>query len=270
MPYEAATASPAPTTSLKDEDIRNEYLQALGREPTANELKEAHRLMNTGFVDLSAGDVRDIAMGAPDARAQQLQRFGGQYEQNLAGSDSRYLQQAQDQISSDFARQGRGFGGSAYVAAFANAARDLAMNRQQQLAGFYGQGYQSIFGEIGQRSNQARQFGMNSLQTNRQREYDTADYYRQQDDYNNALRGQQTRNMQSALVNGAIGLGTSVAGGFAGGMGMAKGASMFGGAAKAAGGMGGGGGGQYGFGAPMVQNYTQDLVNQGFGVQRYR
>ena len=117
-----------------DDDIRQVYLEEMGRAPSDAELSGLRRFSGTGFVDLNAPDAAAIAMGGPNARLQQLQRYGGMYEQNLAGSDNRILQQAQDQIGSTFAQQGRQSGGSAYVAAFANAARDLAMHDFEVLA----------------------------------------------------------------------------------------------------------------------------------------
>lgn len=210
---------------MTDDDIRRLYIQEAGRDPSPAEIADARRFSQNDFVGLSGSDIGALGMSDPRSRLNQLRQYGGMFERDLQGGDDRYLQMAQDRLQSDFMRQGRGLGGSAYVNAFANAARDLALQRQSRVSDFYQPGYQQVFNEIGQRGLQARQQGYRGLERARERDYEVRDYFQQQNDYNNYLGGQQKRNMQGALLQGGLGIIGSAVGGLAQGYGMGKGAA---------------------------------------------
>lgn len=122
--------------------------------------------------------------------------------------------------------------GSGYVNAFAQAAQNLASQRQSTLANYYGSGFNNLMGQELNRGNQTYGQGVGSQEAGVQRNWSIADYYRQKDDYQGALHQQGVRNLQGSLLNAGVGLGGQLGFGAA-----------YGGANAASGGPGGFSGG---------------------------
>lgn len=210
---------------INDDEIAQQFQAILGRAPNQSEIANFKRFGGTGQVDLTAADIGEILRGHPEARMKQLQTYGQAYGQELGRGDEEVLGKAQGQLLSDFARQGRSMTGSPYLAAFANAARDLALARQSKVADFYGGGLGDIFSETGAQAQQTRQFGLGQLEKSRQREFDAQDFYRQKDQFNDYLGQQNKANRNQALIGAGLGLAGAAAGGFfapAGASGMGK------------------------------------------------
>lgn len=210
---------------LTENDINQQFQKVLGRTATSSEIQDFLRFGGTGYIDLSAEDVGNILQGFPEVRQKQLESFGGQLEQRLGAGDTTLLGKAQDLLTQQFAQQGRS-GSSGYISAFANAARDLALQRQQTLANFYGGGLQQIFGETGQRASGTRALGVGSLEAAKQRQFSLEDQASErafQLNYLNKLNAFK----QSQSRRGGIG---SIFGGLAGaGLGLALAPTGFGG-----------------------------------------
>ena len=228
---------------INPDEINAQFQQYLGRPATQGELQEFQRYGNSGYVDLGASDIGQMLQSHPEVQQRQLQSYGQQYEGALGASDNRLLSLAQDQIKGDFARQGRQPAGSSYTAAFANAAQNLAMQRQSSLASFYGRGYEGIMANSVAQGRDAQQFGRNTLTAARDRQFAEQDYYRGRDDFAGDLRTQSTRNLQGALTNAAVNLPGQL------------------GSAYMLGGMGGGGAA----GTPAVGRYLSGQASGGLG-----
>ena len=188
-------------------DIREQFQRILGRDPRESEIAEFIKFTNTGAAEtrLGAEDVGRIIEGLPEARMGQLTRYGGEYGKQLAQGDTDLLSRAQTQLTGDFARQGRQTTSSAYVSAYANAARDLALNRQNKLAEFYGQGYSDIFGGQGRQAEQTRGIGLGNFQQSaeygRQKEMATI----QKEQYNSFLNQKRRLDLPWQYANLALG-----------------------------------------------------------------
>lgn len=165
------------------QDIGEQFTRILGREPRKDEIDFFDKFIKEN--NLQPYEIGQILQSSPEyqnklaetQQGKQLSEF-----QNLLGfGDQQILGQAQDMLTGQFARQGRA-GSSGYVSAFANAARDLALNRQNSLANFYGATVPGINNQLrgisleqGQ-AGLARGFGLAAEK--RQRGYDLEDFYR--------------------------------------------------------------------------------------------
>lgn len=221
--------------AFTENDIKEQYQSTLGRAPTAAEVSDFMRYNQNPYVDLGITDIQQILRGHPEAQESQLGRMGGLYSNALAQNDATVLGRAQEQLQGSFAAQGRQFTGSPYVAAFAQAAQNLAMQRQQTLANFYGQGYQNILGSTrGQAENAyGNAFGayQGGRQTDRLHQYALSDYYTKSNDFQDALRGQSRRNFGQSVAGGIGGLlggaaGFAVGGPALAGAGLAAGSKL--------------------------------------------
>ena len=212
---------------FSNQDINDQYQKYLGRAATQSEMADFNRFKDTGYVDLTSEDLGRIIQSHPEYQQQQLKNYGSQYENLLGQGDQRILNMAQNDLTGQFAGMGRNVTGSGYVNAFAQAAAGLAAQRQNTLANYYGQGFNNIMGQQVGRGNQAYGLGYGAQEKGVQRGWDIADYYRQQNDYNNALNGQESRNLRGSLMNAAVGLGTMGLGGVS-----SAGLSGFGGSGK--------------------------------------
>lgn len=192
--------------------LRETFKSILGRDPTEDENKFFQKFISDG--QLQEYEIGQILGATPEAQQKLLDTQSGQYEQRLAQGDERMLGQAGDQITQRLLQQGRSATGSGYMGAYFSAARDLASARQNKLADFYGGGLQGVQQNYLSQGQGAQQRGYGLRDETRQREYALADYYRQQNDFNNYLKGQSTRNLQSGLMNAGIGLGVGALGGF--------------------------------------------------------
>ncbi len=152
------------------------------------------------------------------AQQTRLDQQTGQYSQMLAQNDQEIMGRAGDQLQARFMEQGRPRS-SGYTAAYLNAARDLALARQPQVAQFYGQGLQGVSQAYNQAGQGSLQRGQELTDEQRQRNWAIEDYYRQQNDANNYLSGQSTRNLQGALLNTGLNLATRGIGAGLGAMG---------------------------------------------------
>ncbi len=206
------------TTPLSDSDINSQFQQYLGRDATAQEMSSFKQYGNNGSVPLTSFDIGQIVQGMPQYQTQQLQNFGQQYQNMLGASDQRILGLAQQNTQQQFASQGRNMSSSGYLNAYAEAAANLATSRQQQLAGFYGQGYQGIMGSEQQQAQGAQSFGLGQQAS-------SVDWQRQQvlaNQYQQWFAQQQAAQRKSDLfgmlgqVGGGLlgaGVGTAVSGG---------------------------------------------------------
>lgn len=193
-------------TPVIADQIKALFKQSVGRDPRPDELDYLTKFVDEG--GLQPFEANQIAQGLPEAQNRQLQQYGGQYEQALAGADQRIMGQAGDQLTSMFAQQGRPRS-SGYTAAFANAARDLAIQRQPQIANFYGQGYGNIMGNYGQMAQGATNRGYGLRDEQRKRAWEIEDYYRKKNDTQDFLNMQGTRNLQGSLTNAGINVAAS-------------------------------------------------------------
>lgn len=209
--------------------LADEFQRVLGRAPSKAELAFFNKFITEN--DLQDFEVGEILGALPEAQQKRLPQQFEQYSQALAGQDQALLDRAASQLQSNFAQQGRSITGSGYQAAYANAARDLAISRQPALASFYRQGLQNINqGFQAGRGIMDRAYGLRDDRRDYNRALDM--YYRQKDDYAGALREQEQRNLRGSLQRAGIGLGGQVLGG-----------SLTGGINYLSGGAGGFGGG---------------------------
>lgn len=204
-------------------DIQSQFVRVLGREARPDEIEYFKQAVDKG--DLSPYEVGEILTGTQEYQTRLLSTQGQDYTRLLAANDSDVLRRAEDQISGSLARQGRG-GSSSYTAAFANAARDLAIARQSQLGDFYKARLGGLANQGVQGSLMARGRAAGLADETRQRQYDLQDFYRQANynrDWLDYMDRQNRRKSEGAflgsIAGGALGLGLSGGnpfGGFAG------------------------------------------------------
>lgn len=210
----------------RQDEVAREVQRVLGRAATQAELDFFGKFIDEGH--LQPYEVGQFLEQSSEGQQARLPGMVNQYSQQMAQNDDQIMSRAGDQLRSQFAQQGRGFQGSGYAAAYANASRDLALSRRQEIGNFYGQQMGNIAGGYGADSLQ-RGYGLRDEQ--RKRNWSIEDYYTQQNDHANYLKGQQTRNLQSQLTSAGIQLGMMGIGagmGYAGG-GWAGAAQGFGG-----------------------------------------
>ena len=242
-----------------DRDIADQFKRVLGRDPRGDELD--FFLNFTKENDLTPYDVGQILGGSEEAQQSRLTQQTDQYSQTLGKYDDQVLSKAQDQIRGDYARMGRPSSSGA-TASFAGAAQNLAMQRQNQLADFYGGGLQNIGSQYQATGGNALARGYGMRDEKRQRGYQISDYYTQQNDFNNYLKGQHVRNQQDAVLKAGLGLGGGLIGpGLTSGMGGL-------GAASASSGLMGSGGANLGYAPPPQYNSMQGFYNG--SMRRYK
>ena len=192
------------------------FEQFLGRYPTKAEYESLKPLISGG--QMTPMQLGQYLQGSPEAQETRLGQYGQQYERQLGANDEAILKRAADTTSSQFAQQGRQFS-SGQGNSILQAGQQLAERRRADLADFYGQGLKSIMGQYGSQGQGAQARAYQVQDRERERGYDLSDYYLQQNDFNSYLRGQSTRNMQSALMQGGIGI--------VGGLAKGAGANLF-------------------------------------------
>ncbi len=207
--------------AMDDRAIREQFQNLLGRDARPDEVQVFNEFMREN--DLQPYEIGQIIQSHPEYQTKLLTQQGAQYSDLLGKSDEMILGKAQDQIRGDFTRMGRP-NSSGYGAAFAGAAGDLAAQRQQQLASFYGGGYGGIRSLAAGQGQGALQRGYGLRDERRHRGWELTDYARMRDDYNSNLKTQSRRNLQSGLLNAGVnlaarGAAAMASGGTAGGMG---------------------------------------------------
>jgi hypothetical protein len=201
------------------QDIRDQFQRILGRDPRQSEIDDFMRFASTGGVDLSAEDVGKIIGGTREARESDLRRTGREFGTELARSDENILQQAESQLRSRLAQQGRNISGSPFVNAFANASRDLAQARQNTIAGFLGSGFQDINRGAFTQAQQRQAFGQGQQSLAREQQFAMQSQVLGRDIQEgqlNALKRQSNLKAGLGLGLGAIGAGLGSMGGLAG------------------------------------------------------
>ena len=204
--------------ALSHKQIVDSFQSELGRAPTQAEISYFTQMGrgHDGVGAMSQYEAQQYIGSTPEAQLAGLNKYAGIYGQQLGQSDNYMMGQAQNQLMGQFRKMGRP-SSSGYDSAFAQAAQNLAMGRQQQMAQFYGQGLQGVMGNQMQTGQNAMQniYGQQQGQIQFNRDQDLANRnYARQMDYANTQRRQ---GMQSGLINAGIGLGANILGGVVGG-----------------------------------------------------
>lgn len=199
--------------------INEQFQSSLGRDATDAEHGFFKPYVEGGF--LSPYQIGQYAQGTPEAQQTRLQQYGKQFGDTLGQYDQTILGRAADTANAQFADNGRQWS-SGQGNSILQAGQNLAMDRNQALAGFYGNGYQGLMSQFGNQSQGMLNRGYQKQDLQQQRDWQLQDYYLQQNDFNNYLRGQNVRNQQSAVTSGLFSLGSA-------GIGAAGMASMGGG-----------------------------------------
>lgn len=199
-------------------EIRDAFQKELGRDATSAEMSYFLDIgaAKTGVPGMRPYEAQQAIAGTPEAQQRQLMGFSKIYGEQLGAGDEQILGKAQSMLTGQFAGLGRQFS-SGYVGAFASAARDLALARQQAQAGFVGQGLGQIFGNTAQQGQYQteRRYGLEDTQRKYEQDLDLAKYWyqRQSNDYQDQLN--QARRLQRQ--SGLAGLGGSLIGAGIGG-----------------------------------------------------
>lgn len=211
--------------------IQDAFRRVLGREPRADEINFFKKFMDSG--DLDEYEIGQILGATPEAQQALNTQQTGQYRDILAQTDEDTLGRAGDALTSQFRKAGRSPSSSGYVAAFADAARMLAVQRQQAVGQFAAGGLGNIQQAYAGQGAGAQERGYGQRDVKQNRAWGIEDYYRQKSDYDNYLNQQNRLNRQRAFgqLGGAVigaGLGGAI-GGFGGARTGAQIGSQFGG-----------------------------------------
>lgn len=185
------------------QDLTTAFQSALGREPSDSELAFLGPYLEAGHI--TPYEVGKYLQGTPEAQQSRLAQQQTAYSDILSKNNSTILNQAADAANSRFAQAGRQFS-SGQTNSVIQAGQQLAAQQSPMLANFYGQGQYGLnqdYTSEGQGSL-SRAYGL--ADQSRMRQWQLNDYDRQKNDYNDFLRGQQGRNLQSGLLSGAFGL----------------------------------------------------------------
>lgn len=196
--------------------LGSQFKQALGRDARPDELEFFKQAVERG--EISPYEVGQFLSSTPEAQQTRLTKQGAEYSNLLNAGDTDYFNRAQEQLTSNFAQQGRRPGGSSgYAAAYANAARDLQLQKQKSLANFYAGGFQNIDQNALRQGAQAqsRQYQMGD--ETRQRAYDLQDFYRQANLDRESLNYKNQMNRRQGLMGGIGGIAGGIGGGLLGG-----------------------------------------------------
>lgn len=193
--------------------VAQQYVNVLGRQASPFEIDNLSKFIEDGH--LNPEEVGQIIQSFPEYQNTLLQKNGQQYSDLLAANDARTLGQAAQTGNAALAGLGRQ-GSSALDMGIASQAGNLAAQRQNAIAAFYGKGLQNNMGLSQMYGQNALARGYGLRDESRQRNYQIEDYYRQQNDYNNALPGQATRNLQGKLTGIALNAGQNFLGGMMG------------------------------------------------------
>mgnify|MGYP001561664900 FL=1 len=196
-------------------DIGTQFQEALGREAKPEEIAYFEKFMKEGQLD--PYEVGQILKSTPEAQTSLQKKQYEELSGQLGKYDEQLLGQAQSQLTGQYRQMGRPFT-SAYDNAFAQAAQQLAMNRQPFMTQYLAGGQGDLRSQYLGAGQQAIGRGYGLRDETRQRGYALEDYYRQADYYNNLMNQQNRWNKNQALfgAGGALlgaGIGAVVPGG---------------------------------------------------------
>lgn len=211
-----------------ENDIQGFFNQYLGRSAGNPEMDFYKKFVDEGF--MQPYEVGQALQATPEYQSNMLARQGAQLGQMLGANDEYMMGKSGDQLARRFYQQGRNVTGSGYTNAYMNAARDLAAQRQNQLADFYGGGLSGLRQTSLDQGNYALQNrGYGQRDSNRDWARQLQMYEMQKNDYNDMMNTQNRRNLQGSLIQGAVGLGSMAALGGMGGLANMGGVGGFGG-----------------------------------------
>lgn len=213
---------------MADIALTNQFRDVLGRLPSQDELDYFQKFITEGRIQPQ--EVGQILQSTPEFQQTQLNKNTEAYGQRLDASNNEALQRGADvagaQAQSRFAGLGRPNSSALAASVFGQTgqlAGQLAQQKQSALASFYGQGLQTNQNAYAQQGqgilNNA--YGMRDEEriAQRNRNWEIEDYYRQQNDEQNAQHG-INRTFGSPLLgrtfNGIFNLGAAYLGGKAG------------------------------------------------------
>lgn len=201
------------------------YLNLLGRQATPEELNHFAAFMDEGH--LNANEIGQVLQSLPEYQSKLLESNTNAYGAKLGANDNAILDQAAAKINSNFAGLGRPVS-SGMTGAFSQAAQNLAMSRQSALADFYGRGLNNNAAMTASQGQNALDRGYGLRDEHRKRGYEIEDYYRQKNDYADAMNSGGLGKMNfgdfaAAGLQGAAKLGANYLGAYAGAKGLKAG-----------------------------------------------
>ena len=207
-------------------DIFTQFRNVLGRDPNQSEIDYYNKFLETSN-GLDPYELGQALQATPEFQTKQTETLGKQYEQQLANADVNTLNQAANQINSNFSALGRG-NSSALTAQLAQVSQGLANQRQSALADFYRGGAANTVNMSQNRGMGAIERAYGLRDEARQRGYQIDDLNRYQDIYNDYLNRQAKTQRRQAIAQGVGTLfGTAVGAGAGAAMGNpAAGAQM--------------------------------------------
>lgn len=201
------------------------YQQHLGRDISQDEWKYLSKFANDE--GLQNHEIGQIIQGTPEYQTNLLNKNTQQFGDTLNAQNGAILDQAAVAANSHFANLGRPVT-SAQGASVMQAGGQLAQARQSALADFYGRGLNNIQGLSQSQGTNAMNRGYGLRDEARQRGYQIEDYYRQKNDYADAMNGGSLGKMNfgdfaQAGFGAAAKIGAQYLGGRATGAGMKAG-----------------------------------------------
>lgn len=198
--------------ATKDQ-VSEQFRQVLKRAPSQSEIDFLSKFIDEG--DLQPYEIGQILQSTPEYQRSTLAQDTAQFGQVLGTQDENALARAADiagaQAQSRFAGLGRPATSAIASQVFGqtgNVASQLAQNRQQALADFYGRGLSGARESMISGGQGAIGRGYGLRDERRQRQFDLSDYYRQQNDFNTYLNAANRRQRQQGfakLGGGALG-----------------------------------------------------------------
>ena len=199
---------------INSSELQQAFTQYLGRPPKPDEM--AFFIQQSKDNDLSAFEIGEILQGSPEAQRSQAGKDVQGYSETLGKYDQQTLDKGMNTLEAKFRGQGRSASGSAYAAAFAQTAQNLAMARQSQLADLYRSRLDAASGSESGRSQDLRDRGYAMADQRRSRAYQLEDFYMGRDSANdqmNQINKARRNKAFGQLAGAAVGAG---AGYFAG------------------------------------------------------
>lgn len=197
---------------INSSELQDAFTQYLGRPPKPDEL--AFFTQQAQDNNLSGYEIGEILKGSPEAQRSQATQDVRGYSDMLGRYDQQTLDKGINTLEAKFRGQGRSASGSAYAAAFAQTAQNLAMARQSQLADLYRSRLDAASGAESGRSQDLRQRGYDLADQRRERAYQLEDFYMGRDNYNsqlNAINRQRRNQAYGQLGGAALGAGIGAA-----------------------------------------------------------
>ncbi len=183
--------------------INQIFQSSIGRQGTDAEHKFFQPYVDAGTI--SPYQIGQYLQSTPEAMQSRLGQQQNQFGAILGQNNQQILGQAADAANASFAQNGRQFS-SGQGNAVLQAGQQLASQQSPTLAAFYGQGQNALNNNFMSQGQDALSRAYNLSDSNTAYQRQQAFYNQQQNDYNNYLGGQQTRNMQGALFNAGVSL----------------------------------------------------------------